>query len=138
VVGHPLGELQADFRRLSEEREQLRGVVAERDRKISELSAQLEQTKSRVHDEAAEHFKRAIRLKPKIGIYHYNLAGIHRRNEDVDAAIGELTTALRFDPELTQAYKNAGYARFMARDDKGDTTSQVIHLIVKPKKQYPR
>jgi tetratricopeptide (TPR) repeat protein len=61
-------------------------------------------------DEAENHFRRALELKPDYADAHANLASIYGRRGDIKAAIASLETALQYDPANLLALKNLTFA----------------------------
>ena len=59
----------------------------------------------------------SIAIKGDEASYHYNLAGVHRRNEKVDEAIAELSIALRLEPMMAQAWYDIGHMHRLNRDN---------------------
>ena len=60
-------------------------------------------------DRAAEEFKRAIELEPENAEAHTNLGKVLVRQEQYDAGIAELQTALQYDPDDPAAYYVLGF-----------------------------
>ena len=69
-------------------------------------------------DEAIEHYKTALRIKPDKAKAHYNLANVLTDRGKLDEAIRHYEEAIRIDDRYAKAYHNLGLA--LARQGKLD------------------
>jgi len=84
------------------ERFERAAVIAPSDATVRYLLAQSLEAVGR-EEEAANHYREALRLNPLLPAAHYNLAVIHRRRQERPAAIREVRQALLINPDFTGA-----------------------------------
>ena len=61
-------------------------------------------------EEAALHYKEALRLEPNLAEAHNNLGNVLSEQAKVDEAIEHLEQAVRLQPDFARAYVNLGTA----------------------------
>lgn len=65
----------------------------------------LQLSRLELHERALHHYQRAIRLEPKVGEHHYNIASVHRFLGNFEAAERSLDRAIELNPGDFEAYK---------------------------------
>ena len=55
-----------------------------------------------------ELIRQAIKIAPKVALYHYNLAGALFAEDDLDGALASLRQTVRLDPQFAEAFTNLG------------------------------
>ncbi len=81
-------------------------------------------------DESKRLIRRAIKVAPKIGLYHYSLAAALFAENDLDGALQSLRAAIRLEPRNADAYTNLGivFVRKKQHDEAEAAFSQAARL----------
>lgn len=91
--------------------------------------AMLEQN-GRMYQQAIDDLKQAIKLQPRVPLYHVEMSGLLLRVGELDGSIQAATDALALDANLADAYRIRGYARLQQDDRQAarDDFDQAINL----------